>query len=138
MSRAVVYKTLAEDPQLNAMGVAGIFPNYSLDGSPSRKKPFIIIRWEENTNRKFSRSRAPRIMNVHAHCPVEYSTDFGRIDRILERVKQILPPLEHVAGEDGYTLTSVQWTGDGSDFKDPGYETITRNASYEVLYRRTS
>ncbi len=49
----------------------------------------------------------------------------------------LLESLEHFPGTDGDTVTSIDWTGTGGDFNDPGYETITKNSAFKVLFRST-
>lgn len=135
MSRAAIYQAISNDTELNEMGIDEdhVFPNYSLDGSPSRES-FVILRWEEQRLNASVR-RGPQRLTVWAHSPVERSTDFSDLDRILARIKEVLEPMEQVEGEDGFVVTSVRFTGFGGDLKDPGYNTITKNSAFEVLFR---
>lgn len=135
MSRAAVYQALCTDAELIQMGIDEdhVFPNYSMDGSPSRQ-PFLILRWEEQ-RLSGSVRRGPQRVTVWAHSPVEHSTDFNDLNRVLDRVKDVLEAMEQVEGEDGYVVTSVRFTGSGGDLKDTGYNTITKNSAFEVLCR---
>ena len=150
MSRAVVYDAIVNDSELNALGITSdtVFPNYANDKRPTDTGPFIIIRWESQPYLGASRlggfgsgsgmGRGARDMTVWVHIPKEQSTDFTRIDAILDRLDDILTPLEHEAGADGYTLTCVRPTGRGGDNRDDGFDTIVRNAAYKILSRRTA
>lgn len=136
MSRAVIFNKLTTDTGLLALGINSntVFPNWSFNEAPTRSGPFIVLRWEENSS-FFQEVSGPRVLTVWVHYPVEVSTDFNKIDTILDAVDSVLLPLTHVVGTDGKTLTCVRGTGRSGDFKDDGFQTITRNAGYEVLYR---
>lgn len=136
MSRTAVYQALINDAGLNAMGIGEdeIFPNYAMDQSPSRSKRFLILRWEEPRFTPVMR-KGPQRVTVWAHSPVQLSTDFVDLDKILDRVKEVLTAMEHVDGGDGYIVTKVDFTGSGGDLRDNGYETITKNSAFEVLFR---
>lgn len=137
MSRAAVYKALYQDTGLNALGLTRdeIFVNYSMEETPgSRDKRFLILRWEEQ---RFSPalSRGPHRLTVWAHCPIQLGTDFTELDKILARVKVVLTSMEQVAGTDGQIVTAIRATGAGGDLRDNGYNTITKNSAFEVLFR---
>lgn len=150
MSRDVIWNVITTDTELNALGIdsSAVFPNYANDKRPRDDGPFIILRWENQSYLGASTlggfgsgtgmGRGPRDLTVWAHLPREISSDFTRLDEILDRLDDILSPLEHVDGDDGYTLTCVRATGRGGDSTDDGYSTITRNAGYKVLSRRTA
>ena len=146
MSRAAVFDALSGDTALNALGISEdtIFPNFSSDTRPVGNGAFLILRWEESTlysqtytGMQNGLNRAPRVLTVWAHIPIEVSTDFVRIDQILDSVDEVLLPMEHVEGSDGMTVTCIRPSGKSADQKDEGYNTITRNAAYGVLSRPT-
>lgn len=138
MSRVAVYQTLANSNDPALAGV-GIWPNYVMDTPPSRTEPFIILRWgnQEIRNGRGA-ARGPRILDVWLHIPVQKSQDHADIDVMLDAVRRELTGLvdRHVVHIDGYRVTDVRFTGAGADFKDPGYDTITRNATFEILSSR--
>lgn len=140
MSRAAVLSALRSDTQLTALvPQENIMTNYSKEGRPSNTSPgaFIILRWEEvSTNPGVS--SVTRVLTVWAHYPAESSTDYSKIDSILLRVKKILVGMEHVSGQDGYTVTCVDYNGESSDLKDDAFNTISRNSTFRVLSRATS
>lgn len=139
MSRAAIYTALTTDPQLIALGIGPdeVFVNHALD-TPPRDGKFVIIRWAEHNPRGAlgKHKRGPRNMVVWAHIPREESLDHADLDPILNRIREVLEGLTHVAGSDGYTVTMVTWTGDSADLTDIGYDTIVRNAGFEVLSRQ--
>ena len=138
MSRTAVYQALVSDSDLNDMGIGEnqVFTNYSMDASPSRHERFLILRWEESRFTPVMR-KGPQRVTVWAHSPVQFSSDFVELEKILDRVKEVLTAMEHVDGGDGYTVTHVDFTGSGGDLRDNGYETITKNSAFEVLFRTT-
>lgn len=137
MSRAAVYSALTTDAELLGLGIGedNVHPNYTLDTPPNRVDPFLILRWEE-ASPKGIRNRHPRILTVWAHIPIQSSEDHADLDPILARVEEVLTAMEQVDGGDGYIVTSINATGAGGDLKDVGYDTIVRNAAFEVLSRR--
>lgn len=136
MSRRAVYQALVSDSVLNSLGINGsnVFSNYSKDTVPIPRSPFVILRWQERPVR-FASVLGPQIVTLWAHFPQEDTTDFSNLDAVLRRSVLVLQALEDVDGGDGDWLTCVRFTGESGDFNDPGYNTITKNAGFEVLYR---
>lgn len=140
MSRAAVLSALRSDEELSELvAPENILTNYSLEGRPSNLEPgaFIILRWEEE-NTSSSVPSVTRTLTVWAHYPAEKSTDYSRLDSIMGVVKKILTGLEHVAGQDGQTVTCVEYNGASPDLKDDAFNTISRNSTFRVLSRATS
>lgn len=146
MSRALIEELLTTDAELIALGIDedAVFNQHDIDERPFANRRFIVLRWEEATN--FSQSytgmrnglnRAPRMLTIWVHSPIKFSTDFEAIDQILDRIDLIFDAVEGVAGSDGYTVTVIRNSGRSGDLKDEGWQTITRNGAYAVLYRRT-
>lgn len=140
MSRNAIYQALINDPTLNSMGIddTTVFVNYGLDRKPSVLGPFVILRWENEEQNPFGDVRSPRILTVWVHYPLELGPNFLMIDSRLDAIDKVLLNLEHVAGVDGQTVTCVRATGRSGDLKDEGFQTIVRNAGYQVLSRVTS
>lgn len=150
MSRDAVYRAIVDDEELNELGinVSTVFPNYASDDRPSDSGLFLILRWESQPYLGASTlggfgsgtgmGRGARDLTIWAHLPKEESSDFTRLDAVLDRLDELFREMEHVAGADGYTLTCIRPTGRSSDFRDNGFDTITRNAGYKVLARRTA
>ena len=139
MSRAAVFDALLGDATLNGMvNPANVLVNYNFEGRPNNLQsgPFLVLRWGSMLPRGVmfeGGSKGPRLLTIWAHWPEEKTTDFVRLDKILDRVRKILTPLEDIIGGDGYRLTNVKFVGASEDMKDPGFKTITRNAAFEVL-----
>lgn len=137
MSRAAVLDHLRSDNLLKGFAKGGIHPNYALEKAPSKRDTFIILRWG-NQNLRGRNGRGPRSLEVWAHTPQSVSTSYLEIDRALERVRHILTAMEGIPGTDGFVVTSIGFAGEGPDLTDPGFDTITRNSAFEVLYRSAS
>lgn len=128
--RAIVLSALAEDEEIKALGVE-VMPNFGFDDPP--RSPFIVLRWGNQGMRQAVR-RGPRVLEVWAHIPVSISQDFDDVDCILQRAIKVLEGVEQEVGF-GESVTCIRYTGTGPDLKDTGYNTITRNAGFEILAR---
>lgn len=140
MSRAAVLSALRSDSDLtNLVAAENILTNYSSEGRPSNLNPgaFIILRWEE-ANQNLKNSSVSRTLTLWAHYPAERSTDYSRLDAIMLRAKEILVDMEQVLGEDGYTVTCIEYNGESADLKDDAFNTISRNSTFKVLCRATA
>lgn len=133
MSRALVYSKLAGDSALAVMGMERVESNWYSDNSPTRSSCFLILRWGEVENPRFDRGNHTVPLTVWAHMPEEVGRDFGGLQRMLDRVKDILTSIELEAGSDGYEVTSIRWQGMSGDLQDPGFKTSTKNALFSVL-----
>jgi hypothetical protein len=145
MTVQAIFDTLTRDSELNALGIneSNVFEAQSVDERPVHEGPFIILRWEEPTNytQSYSSSlngihRAPRTLTVWVHISWDETREFDLIDTILDRVDKVLDEMEHVPGQDGYTVTVASTAGRSGNLSDEGFKTITRNAVFGVLYRR--
>jgi hypothetical protein len=144
MTVQAIFDTLAADTELNALGIdeTKIFEANSVDERPTHSGPFMILKWEESTVYTSSYSgslngiqRAPRTLTVWVHIPWDDTREFDLIDTILNRVDKVLTAMEHVVGQDGYTVTLANPAGRSGNLSDEGFKTITRNAVFGVLYR---
>jgi len=81
--------------------------------------------------------KEPVRLYISAHMPIEVMDDFSYIDHILDACDSALRPMWDIVGEDGYTVSQIRVCGRSADVKDQGFQTITKNAAYQVLSRRT-
>ena len=146
MARDAVWRLLIEDVELaSLLGIAKanmselVIPNFAADQRPGGGiHPFIVIRWgaddyEQNFQVGFRR------FDLYVHVPWDFSTDYNRIDVILNRCDDIFDAasaLQQSAAGDGMILHFIEREGRSGDFKDDGYETICRYASYKALSSR--
>lgn len=132
--RYLIYHALSGDSDLVNLGVASdqVYGNWGLEKAP-RNGHFLVIRYEEQ-NVQMS-GRGPSAVTVWAHRPFEMGSTFTSLDKILDRVKVILEGLVGQS-DDTYRISSVKFNGFGPDFKDPGYDTLSKNAGFEILSHR--
>lgn len=122
--RADVYSLLSTDDQLAAEGItADDIYNIEAVDNPDRQKPFVVTAWAEQARTGWG-SSGPRDLLVWAH---DDSADYSRIDRILERVKELLVGVTHQGG-----ISQAAFTGGSGDLYDDGFRTITRNYGFRV------
>lgn len=137
MARDTVLTLLRGDADLTTLGGTGfvILPNFSGDQRPNDKGAFIVIRWGVNDQPQIP-IRGPHHFDLWIHLPVSVSTDYVRIDSIIDRCDEIFAAVEdtdQTPGGDGWVLDYVGFQGRSQDIEDPGYETICRRASYYAL-----
>lgn len=150
MSRAAFFDALAENPYLNSLGIQDdlnddgrptILQNYSSEERPSDETPFIILRWNGTPPPRSQDpdvvAKSPESLTLWVHWPQELSADYNDLNKILDEVDDICRGLRDRAGNDGYTLSFVQIGGRSGDFLDDGFQTITKNAAYELHSRRS-
>jgi len=134
-ARAAVYRLLSEDPELkSAWGIDGdwVYPAQSLD-TPPGDHYFLVMRWAETTPGSNLASKT-EILTVWAHSAKTFSADYADLVRILNRVRDVLTGISHVAGEDGI-MTLAHYRGMSPDFDDPVMMTITKNIEFQILSR---
>jgi hypothetical protein len=138
MSRRAVIDTLLADVTLNSLGVHSdsLFQSRGLDERPKNQAPFVLVDWQDQGGNIFDRVKPPRRVMIWVHWPSELSNDYSKIDTVLDRIENVLLDMEHVTGDDGYTITCVRATGRSADLKDEGLHTFCRWAAFEVLSRR--
>lgn len=137
MSRAVVLKAILEDTVLSNLGFdeSSVKSNYDGEQRPSDRM-FMVLRWGgQDLDQKMM--RGPRQLTIWVHVYREFSTDYVRVDTVIDRLRSVLTDIINVPGEDGYTLTLIDPESFSEDLKDDGYQTICRSASFKVLSRKT-
>lgn len=116
-----------------------VFHNYSLEERPLNDKPFIILRWQGHLPPRWQRVRSPEQVNLWVHWPAERTTDYMRLIDILDVIDKVMFETAHdLEGNDGYTLSFVQIGSRSGDLLDSGFNTITKNASYELFSRKST
>lgn len=144
MARAAVLSLLRSDTTLADLGGAGfvVIPQHDADQKPDAEA-FMVICWRHTDFDDDIQNNAGRHFDLYVHVPVaasptgmQGSTDYGRIDAMIDRVDEILGAVEDgppIVGGDGYQLEYVGFEGRSFDFTDDGYQTICKYASYMAL-----
>lgn len=147
MQPVLIFDTLANDPELNSYGIddTRIFELQSVDERPSDNGYFIILNWQESTSYtqalglgQSSINRSPRVLTLWVHTPMDRTRDYAPIDRILNRVDNLLLSIEQQIGADDIRITCITRQGRSANLIDDGWKTIARNATYGVLYDESS
>lgn len=144
MSRSAFFNELVVDPVLNGMGINEdtVFHNWSNEERPTNSTPFIILRWGGQGEPIFRDDdegdvEAPETVTVWAHWPMEVTNDFERLVKILDAVDDCVKGMRDVPGNDGRVLSFVRRGSRSADFTDSGFNTITKNSTYQVFSRRS-
>jgi hypothetical protein len=138
MARAAVLDLLRNDATLATLGGAGfvVVAEFSYQQRPNDAGAFIVICWRHTDFDEDIQANAEQHFDLYVHIPKQLSTDYGRVDAILDRVDVIFHAVEDntpVVGGDGRQLDYVGFEGRSMDMTDEGYETICRQASYLAL-----
>lgn len=139
MARDAVLTLLREDATLAGLGGTGfvVVPNHEADQIPNTRGAFIVIVWGETEFAEEILDNGPSDFDLYVHIPVAVSTDYVRIDKLIDRCDEILRAVEEtnggVTGGDDRCLTFVGLAGRGPDVTDTTYKTICRRASYMAL-----
>jgi hypothetical protein len=131
---------LNADSQLTTLLGSGtrIAESYSW-GTPLLPRPtdgyWLSITFEEMSMSAVSAlAKGPRILTIAVHHPWEIDRDISTLISILNRVDEILLPIEQVKGTDGIRITEVKRRGRSRPAHDEGWQTITATTVYGVLY----
>lgn len=137
MMPSVIYELLAADEQLDDLGITAdrIMESQSIDSVPFNDGYFVTISFEEQLLSQVSAlARGPRTVTIAVHHNWNLDRNYAPIDKILNRIDQVLLPVEQAIGDDGVRVTRIQRQGRSANMADEGWKTITRTATYGVLY----
>lgn len=139
MSRTAFFELLVTDVTLNALGINRdtVFHNWTLEQRPTDSTPFIVLQWGGNDRILWQSHRPAEQLKLWVHWPVEFSNDHTKLNAILDAIDAATKQMHDTPGSDGYTLSFVDIGGRSGDFLDDGFNTISKNATYELHQRRT-
>lgn len=150
MSRAAWFDALAESSYLNLLGIKDdlnvdghptLLHNYTSEERPSNTGPFVILRWGGTPPPRNQDPdvivKSPETVNVWVHWPKELSNDYNDLNKILDEIDSVARAVRDRPGNDGYTLSFVQIGDRSGDFLDDGFNTITKNAAYQIHSRKS-
>jgi len=133
MMPSIIYETLAGS--MDDLGVTAdrIMEAESLDERPFDAGYFVVVSFGEELP-AVAGLLAPRTMTIAVHYPWDKDRDYVPITRIINRVDQLLLPLELIKGQDGVQVSQIRRSGRSGNLSDEGWRTITRTATYGVSY----
>lgn len=124
MLRHILYGQVNDvSEELTDVGSSGSFV---ADNLPAR--PFAVVRLGVFGRGLAHVKRGTAEIWVH-----DDPGSYDRIDVILKSVYDRLDGAAHLKGEDGSELILSTWTGTSGDLNDPGFRTITKNISFEIV-----
>lgn len=100
----------------------------SLNNENAPARPFAVIRFGVDSPGVGDIRRTQVTVWIH-----DEPGSYGRIDRILERLKAILNGKEHVSDGQGNEMIHCGWESNSGDLYDPGFKTISRNATFNLV-----
>lgn len=127
-ARGALYQLLESDSEL---GLQAVYATNAVD-TPAEEW-FAVIVWG-TTLPAYGTTGSDRVA-IWLH---DRQKDYGRINRALERLKQLLEATVGLAGADGIVLSVAEWNGESGDLYDGGYDTVTRYAEFSTVSRYAS
>jgi hypothetical protein len=120
MSREIVYA------RINALYPGVVFTNHVVDTVPTEERPFIVLDWLGV--QPGPHQEAPlhiQFLDIWVH---DEKGSYLGIDNIIRTLRTMLMGLSPSA-----TIAQIDWTGDGEDNTDDGFDTIFRTSSFRVV-----
>lgn len=136
MMPSIIAELLENDSDLSALlgNGASVFELQSVDERPKQDGYFIIIDMQEGDYVPFPGHIGPRTMQIWVHNPLDNDRDYRPINRILNRIDDLILPIENQIGTDGVRCTSITQHSRSRNTYDPAWKTTTRAALYTVAY----
>ena len=136
----IIYRTLAEDEQLELLlgGPNRIREAQDITERVAQDGFWVSISFDETIiSMPSAISRGPRTVTIAVHRPEELGRDYDSITSILNRIDELILPLEDIAGTDGIRVASIRRAPNArsGNLVDEGYRTATRWAAYGVLHQ---
>lgn len=128
-TRALLRQMILEDGDITDIIPAERWlSSSSLNDDNAPERPFAVIRWGVSNFGMADVNRGTATIWIH-----DEQGDYGTIDDVLKRLRAILDHREHVADEDGNEIMSCEWAGNSGDLYDPGFRTIAKNATFNIV-----
>lgn len=127
-ARAAVISLLEGDTEL---ALEAVYAANSVDTPP--ESWFAVVSWGVSTPAYGTTGREQVFVYFH-----DRNRDYGRINRGLTRLKELLDASVGVEGADGIVLSVAEWNGESPDLRDDGYDTLTRYAEFTTVSRYAS
>lgn len=137
MIPSVIYEAIASSTELSDLGITPerIIESQSVDTRPFSNGYFITVSFEEIAMSSVGAlSRGPRTCIIAVHHPWDDDRDFLPLTSILNKIDAVLLPMGSTSGGDGLRVTAVRRQGRSGNLVDEGWKTISRTATYGVLF----
>jgi hypothetical protein len=135
MEPRALFEILSINPSLNNLGIndTRIFELQSLDKRPLDDGYWLVINCEE-WQPNFITNNSPRNITIWAHTPKDKTRSYVGIGYIMNAVKNAMLEIENVEGTDAITIQQCRLMGRSGNLIDPGWNTLTQNATFGVSY----
>lgn len=130
--RTIVRSAIISDSVLLSYGVT---PEATLAGNVDTPggRPFLNLKWGEVLP---SVVRAAPVVVTLAIWVHHRPWDYEPIDRILVRLRNLLPTLEGATDAPGNRIQCIDWTSDSGDLQDDFHRTVVKVANFRVVGTR--
>lgn len=125
-ARAALHTLLTTDEGLQTLGVEETYPANTIDTPP--EDCFLVTKW--GRSEVAFKNVGPVNLEIWVH---DRQHDYGRINDILNYLRELIPAQIHLPGDDNYMLNQARWLAESEDLYDGGYETRTRFAEFEAV-----
>ena len=134
MQPSLIYELLEADSALAGLGVSRIIESQSIDTRPDAAY-FVTIHMEEPATGPVQ-ILGPRAMTIAVHHPWDIDRDYDPITKILNRIDQLLLPVDQQTGQDGTRVSQVRRGSPprSGNMTDEAWKTVTRWGNYRVSY----
>lgn len=127
--RAIVRNAIINDTLLLTMGVTAE-ATLAGDVDTLAGRPFLNLKWGPDVP-SFRESLA--IVSTLAVWVHDEPGDFDLINKILQRLRILLPSIQAVVSSNGSEVQVITWQGNGPDLQDDGHRTIVKVGNYQVV-----
>lgn len=100
----------------------------SLKDENAPPRPFVVIRYGVVNAGMAHIHRGSVTFWIH-----DDLGDYSKINAVLKVLYDTLNGQEHLSDTDGNEVIKVEWDNTSSDLFDPGYRTITRNITFNLV-----
>jgi hypothetical protein len=123
-----------DDAEMQGLGFIQdrVWASNALD-TPPRDNPFIVIN-VDLTEKVFGVTGVETV-SYWVHIPKERGRDYSLIDLAIEQIKALMENVVHLAGSDGWSLTSGTWVDTSRDLVDDGFSTIVKYVTFRTATR---
>lgn len=127
-ARETIVTVLTSDGAMNTDGINLNTTFLSHDKDTPQTRPMMVLRWQDVSPGLGTVNR--RNLQVWIH---DTPGDYGRIDRILKRVRTLLTSMFGVnAGDASSWITQIDWQGDSDDLRDDEAVTFCRYSNFTI------
>lgn len=126
--RTIVRAAIIGDATLSGLGVtaAAVLAG---DVDTPQGRPFLNLKWGSNLPSFREQTTVQTTLTIWVH---DEPADYTRIDRILARLRVLLPSLVGVVSAPE-EVQVIDWANDGPDLQDDGHRTIVKVATFNCV-----